>query len=43
MPKLEVINEEGMVTERKKVGKSGHSKSGPFGGRCNRVGVERRR
>ena len=42
MPEWEVRNEEGMVTERKKVGKSGHSMSGPFGGRYNRVGVERK-
>ena len=35
-------NEEGMVIERKKVGKSGHSMSGPFGGRYNIVYVERR-
>ena len=31
------INEEGMVTEREKAGKSGHSMSAPFGGRYNRV------
>ena len=37
-----MINEEGMVTERKKVGKSGHSMSGPFGETYNRMGVERR-
>ena len=42
VPEWEVINEEGMVTERKKEGKSGHSMSGPFGEKCNRVGVERR-
>ena len=33
VPEWEVIDEEGMVTEREKAGKSGHSMSGPFGGR----------